>query len=231
MIRFGGNVYILHNAITCVKKGSNSVGNSESIPDVNQRIGFENIQNFDENSSTSGSSMSPTCCVEEVYIKIEPIEENEQPNVIDESIAVAPVQSVQNSPHNSSESSTKLHTENKVICLEKPKQVKRNKKNESSECDVCGKILSNQSTLRRHKIIVHSSRGSIFCKVCARVFSSAYQLTKHKIECILKRRNDGPALEDISFECYICKAKFKTKRRTIEHIRWKHDPQLMWHSV
>lgn len=213
LIRIGGNLYTLHCAATCIKR--DSARTSELTSDIDH-----NNRNFKDDNTSSVSSMSPTCSVEEVYIKIEPREENEQP------IVVEVVQNDQKSPHNSSETVAKLHVEKQLKCIEKPKQAKRSNKNELPECDVCGKMLANKSSLRRHKIVVHSSRGSIFCKICTRVFSTDQELLKHKSECILKRPNYDPALEHISFECYICKATFKTKRRIVEHIRFKHDPNV-----
>lgn len=96
--------------------------------------------------------------------------------------------------------------------------------NDQIECGICFNIFSNKGSLRQHEITVHGTRGDHFCKRCARVFKTALEMKRHRTECILKRRNTDPQIEQITFECYLCKAPFKTKRKIQYHMKWKHGP-------
>ena len=56
----------------------------------------------------------------------------------------------------------------------------------TSECDICGKILSNRHKLRTHKEFVHEKLKPHECSVCKMTFKTPFQFKKHRnnvIEC------------------------------------------------
>lgn len=57
------------------------------------------------------------------------------------------------------------------------------KKNVVHPCNICGRILANSSSLRKHKISLHSPPGTLFCKTCFKKFKTAEELRVHILEC------------------------------------------------
>lgn len=55
-------------------------------------------------------------------------------------------------------------------------------------CDECGKLLSNQNSLRKHKTLLHSRPGTIFCRVCGRLFKNLDDRDKHHSECYQRHK-------------------------------------------
>ena len=49
----------------------------------------------------------------------------------------------------------------------------------STECDSCGKILSNKYILEQHKKQVHANMKLFSCDTCGKYFPSKYTLNRH----------------------------------------------------
>ena len=54
----------------------------------------------------------------------------------------------------------------------------------TSECDICGKILSDRHKLRTHKEFVHEKSKPHECSVCRMTFKTPIQFKTHRINVI-----------------------------------------------
>lgn len=86
-------------------------------------------------------------------------------------------------------------------------------------CDVCGKTLSQQKSLDRHKLLVHSGPKTHFCKYCHKIFTTSDELSAH-IQACFKRKKGGP------MQCNICKKILKTCDNFRQHMLRNHNPKL-----
>lgn len=94
---------------------------------------------------------------------------------------------------------------------------------DSCECNICGRKLKNWGTLKKHRILFHSSASTIFCIVCAKLFVSVDDRDQHQLQCKLKKlmtlsRSGGGH----TFECDICQKVMKTKGLLKKHMSVKH---------
>ncbi|XP_070200631.1 zinc finger protein 708-like [Littorina saxatilis] len=83
----------------------------------------------------------------------------------------------------------------------------------SYDCSICGKVLANSQTLKRHKIYVHSDSRPFPCSQCSMRFKNRKHLKDH----IAFVHND-----ERHFPCSHCPARLKTKVQLNNHIRNKH---------
>ncbi|XP_055296408.1 zinc finger protein 595-like [Sitodiplosis mosellana] len=139
-----------------------------------------------------------------------------------ERIDLREVTSVQSSQHFPNESNSKRE-ETMVKNIRTPstsigKQSSQSDKGKRKpvECDICGKILSVQSSLARHKILLHSDATTYFCRCCTKIFATADELAHHKPEC--RRRVNGGA-----FDCNICKKTIHSRNSFRKHMQ-SHNP-------
>ena len=89
-------------------------------------------------------------------------------------------------------------------------------------CNICYKILLNNSHLKRHKMYKHDIGVTwIHCDLCNSKFKSNCELTRHKTY-----------KHDIGINwahCDLCKSKFKTNSELKKHKMYKHDINVKWH--
>ena len=88
----------------------------------------------------------------------------------------------------------------------------------SPTCDQCGKALSSESALKRHKVIcgkrqakVQESKPYNICDVCGASFSNKYLLKRHmkNVHCTEKK-----------FQCELCERKFASHVYLNAHKRY-----------
>lgn len=83
-------------------------------------------------------------------------------------------------------------------------------------CNICQKILSNKSALRRHKAAVHNMGGinlSYTCQICDTHWPSNASLQTHHLTKHTSERN---------FKCAVCEKGFATKPLLVSHINRVH---------
>lgn len=83
-------------------------------------------------------------------------------------------------------------------------------------CDVCQKILSNRSALRRHKTSVHKiGRKNLpyHCQICDTRWPTKHTLESHHLTKHTTERN---------FKCAVCEKNFVTKQNLVSHINRIH---------
>lgn len=80
------------------------------------------------------------------------------------------------------------------------------------QCEICGKSLSCQNSLREHRIVIHLKNGSFKCDTCDKAFPSAPALKKH-IVCHTTEKK---------YTCDTCGSAHKRHSELINHVADMH---------
>ena len=75
------------------------------------------------------------------------------------------------------------------------------------ECDICNKLFSNQSNLRKHIISVHE-KINFNCEICGKEVSRKDKLKEHMRDIHYRSSK---------FECLVCERKFIRKDNLLAH--------------
>ena len=75
------------------------------------------------------------------------------------------------------------------------------------KCDICNKLFSNKSNLRKHIKSVHE-KIKFKCEICDKELSRKDELQRHKLSVHSK---------NIEFKCIVCERKFSRKDNLLAH--------------
>ena len=75
------------------------------------------------------------------------------------------------------------------------------------KCDICNKLFSNKSNLRKHIKSVHE-KMKFKCEICDKKLSRKDELQRHKLSVHSK---------NIEFKCIVCERKFSRKDNLLAH--------------
>ena len=75
------------------------------------------------------------------------------------------------------------------------------------ECDICNKLFSNKSNLRKHIKSVYE-KMKFKCEICDKEFSRKDNLQRH---------NKAVHSKSIAFKCTVCERKFSRKENLLAH--------------
>ena len=95
------------------------------------------------------------------------------------------------------------------------KQIEQNttiKNKKKFMCDICGKSLSCQNSLREHHIVIHLKSGSFKCNTCKKGFPSAPALKKHAVSHTTEKK----------FTCDTCGSAHKRHSELVNHVTDMH---------
>lgn len=81
-------------------------------------------------------------------------------------------------------------------------------------CDICGRVLSKRSSLRRH-LLTHTDERPYACEICNRAFRGGGELKRH-YRVHTDERPHG---------CQACGQRFKQKYHLTKHRRSYHSKQ------
>ncbi|XP_031628415.1 zinc finger protein 62 homolog [Contarinia nasturtii] len=233
LIQIGGNLYTIHNAVTCVKVEmkiemtspllDESMEKSESQWDTNSHS--DDDGDYTEAFSTYGETM----CTQEMQIKRESFEAKARTNTLTECFPTEPVAKHVEPVDSNSRSNKKTGRPKKSACLKDEKELTNlkqenvaNKRNAMVPCDLCGKFMSKES-IKRHKRVMHNEKGTV-CKTCTKHFPTETEFVIHKPICEERKRNLERNKRG-EFHCDTCKTIFKSKGSIRAHMRYYHDPE------
>jgi KRAB domain-containing zinc finger protein len=93
-------------------------------------------------------------------------------------------------------------------------------KQKESSCELCGKVFSLRSTLKKHILLVHEKQngGYLKCEYCDYIEISQSKMDKHR---------NMKHTKSISFDCPYCSYQGFSKQRTKQHIRLVHKVKPM----
>ncbi|XP_031637715.1 zinc finger protein 26-like isoform X2 [Contarinia nasturtii] len=199
LIRIGSNLYTLHNAVTCIKV------NIKTEDPIYQEDQHETIdEKIDENDFTAVTSLDSMFAVE---TKPDLIALNEQLMLADEN---------------------NLVENSKLDSIDTSKAASKSKSNNEKEfkCNICGKVLASNKSLKNHKSITHGAPGHFPCHLCPNVTLTRkdslrkHMQLKHDPNCVKFRCIYCPLvfLQEISLQKHLSKCK-----RRPENLEYEDD--------
>lgn len=246
LLRIGGSLYTIHNAVTCVKIDvkvekdlvpstfEEPICTHESQPETNNMIVDDHDDDSNGNCDSYGddyndyaetlSTLDETVCVQGMEIKQEPIETITDTNTLTGHCKTESVENdVEHKQRDSKNKPNKKGMPKKSSQLKEPATTKKEhdtKKNYVA-CDDCGKFMHEES-IKRHKRYKHP-KNETFCRVCTKVIPKI-EFEKHKAKCLEQKKNQD-LLHMGKFQCDICKTFFKSKGSIRAHMNYYHDPE------
>ncbi|XP_031628865.1 zinc finger protein 816-like [Contarinia nasturtii] len=234
LLRIGGNLYTLHNAVTCIKRELKTERYHKTCSQTNQSLVL--IDSHQESYSVCYEEVADAID-SQVTIKAEELEVIEESNdFVQHSNSRLPSCEIY-------ETSRSVFATNQANQIHVTNAINDHSINQTNtnlhriKCSACEKTFPNRNGLKRHTRLYHDAYCTKFnCEYCRRVFLSESSLNTHYNYCTKKGKIDierngiaivynKPEKSKVTLvDCSICGKIYNKKVELGRHMRLMHDP-------